>query len=130
MTPLIDSFWKLMALLGMAITAILWGLKQQGNKTKSDSQTEANFKEVNKTIDEQEKHIEFQDTKIESFSDKLDKISQQINQFGVFDLRLKQLEVENNERKEENKIIMRKLDGIFNKMNQLEISMSNKANKA
>lgn len=124
-----DLIWKIIEIIAMVIAAILWGLKMQSIKTRSDDENKAEHKTMNTLINEQEAHIEFQDGKIQDFLVKLDRISQQITQFGVFDLKIKQLENENTERKEENKLIMRKLDGIFNKMNQIELTMSNKANR-
>lgn len=129
MTDPVDFFWKMAGLLGMVCAAVLWGLKQQGIKTKSDSENKAKFDAMVKKSEEQDKHMEYQDEKSEEISDKLGKISDQISQFGLFDLRLKNLEHENTERKEENRLMMRKLDSIFNKMNQIEVSMSGKANK-
>jgi hypothetical protein len=125
-----DDVYKIVGIIAVLVGGILGALRFQSNKTKSDQINKSEHQAMNKLIAEQEDHIEFQDTKIEGFSDKLDKLSQQITQFGVFDLRLKQLELENVERKEENKLIMRKLDGIFNKMSQLEITISNKQNRA
>lgn len=84
---------------------------------------------MEKKNDEQDRHMESQDERAEKVTESISRLSEQINQFGIFDLKLKQLEKENSERKEENKLIMGKLDSIFNKMNQIELSVNNKANR-
>lgn len=125
----VDFLWKMMGLAGAAAAAILWMLRMQSNKTKSDSENKSRFDSMEKKNDEQDRHMESQDERAEKVTESISRLSEQINQFGIFDLKLKQLEKENSERKEENKLIMGKLDSIFNKMNQIELSVNNKANR-
>jgi septal ring factor EnvC (AmiA/AmiB activator) len=124
-----DDLWKIFGMIGMAAGAVIWALKLQSNKTKSDEINKSEHQEMKKLIAEQEEHIEFQDKKIEKFSDKLDKLSDQISEFGIFDMRLKQLENQSGERKEENVYIRSQLAEFGKQMNRIEVSMSNKQNR-
>jgi|GEM_PF-4227207 hypothetical protein len=129
-TSSIDVFYKMTGVLVAACGGFLWILKRQADKSKSDEQHKSKFEAHDKKLSEVDKHLEFQDENFESVRKSLNEISQQINKFSIFDLRLTQQEKENVERKEEIKLMMRKLDSIWNKMNQLELTINNKANRS
>ena len=124
-----EFFWKIIGFLGSITAGILALMKIQSNRGASDERNIQKFEAVDKKFQEVDKHIEFGDVQREEILGTLRGMSLQINQFGIFDVRLKQLENENLERKEENKQIMSQLRGIYNKMNQIEVSISNKQNR-
>ncbi len=125
----VDLYWKILEIVGLIAGGLIFLFKLNSSMAKREIEVKEKFKQVETKQSEQDKHMEFSDDRYEKISSQLGALSTQIGQFGVFDLRIKQLEKENTERQEENKTIMRKLDGIFNKMNQLELSVNNKANR-
>lgn len=126
----VDLFFKILEIAGIIFGGIAFLSKMQTLIIKRNLKVDERFDVMETKIKQQDEHLEFQDDQREDIKKQLTEIDRKVGQLTVYDLKMQQLERENAERKEENKLIMRKLDSIFGSMSRLEILINNKANRS
>lgn len=121
-----DIFSKLIEIGSVVCAVGLFLLKEQQKRHAKDEAMNLKLADVKKKTEEQERHLESQDERFEEFKDMLQEIQKSINNYGVLEEKVKNLQQENQDRKAENKTINAKLDTQFKMLSRIEVQLTKK----
>lgn len=124
-----DFFYKLLAIVAFIAGGIIFILKKQNDKSRSDEKTQNKFKSVDDAFSEHLKRFDDVDKSQGQLDVKIERIIEQLYDMKVMKIEIMQLQKENVELKGQNVEVLKKLNSIFEKMSLIEINMQNKANR-